>query len=270
MTSVLVLDDEHGIRKALSLLLKSEGYDVFEASNYSSAVQCVKDNTIDVALLDVMLGGEKTGYDVFKQIADYSPTTNCVFVTAVNASEEKRRDLVKDGAIDYISKPFENSEVVHVVKRATAQKKINDKTIVGYGHIGICKAPEKLRTVLGSCVGVTLYDKEHKVAGMTHIMLSRDGDDYDTRGARQAIEQLFRKMIRLGSTEQNIECKIYGGSSMIENEMAVGESNLKRAKEVIKEKGLRISEEDTGGKDARQITMDASTGEVQVKYFNNV
>ncbi len=267
---ILVLDDDKAILDALGLILTSKGFEVFKASTASEAVNIFRKNEINLSLLDVMLGGKKTGFDVFNEILEINNKARAIFVTAVDSDSRTRLDLKTKGACDYIIKPFDNDELLRAVNRALKEIRVEGKIIVGYGEVSVEKAPVKIQTVLGSCVAVVLYDPVLKIGGMTHIMLPKGKTRFDTAGARESIEHVLSRMHKLGADKSRLVCEIYGGSNVIKTEINVGEKNILKAKEFLSQEGIIISKEDTGGKRSRQICLDTSTGKTDVIYLDPI
>ena len=115
---VLLLEDEIGIRSFVSLNLKREGYEVFEATSGEEAIEVLKNQKIDIALLDVMLPGI-SGFEVCKYIRKNHPKIRVVMVTAKAMESDKIIGLTY-GADDYVVKPFSVKELmarVNVLKR---------------------------------------------------------------------------------------------------------------------------------------------------------
>ncbi|WFD10720.1 response regulator transcription factor [Tepidibacter hydrothermalis] len=105
---ILVLEDESSIRAFIKIKLKSLGYDVIEAKSGDEALKKV-DNTIDIALLDVMLP-DIDGFEVCKMIRKNYAGIGIIMITAKGQEDDKVVGL-KSGADDYIVKPFSPKEL---------------------------------------------------------------------------------------------------------------------------------------------------------------
>lgn len=130
------------------------------------------------------------------------------------------------------------------------------------------------RTILGSCVGICLYDRERKIAGMAHIMLptQKDSESNFMKYADKAIPHLIASMIKLGATQQRLSAKIAGGASMFETSansfMAeIGRSNIQMVKNILDYNNIPIIAEDTGGKKGRTIDLYVADGRLRIKTF---
>jgi DNA-binding NtrC family response regulator len=118
---ILVVEDEQLMRSIIVQLLRSEGYEVTEAEAANTALQIFERENIDLAILDVNLGGGASGLDLLGRIRDLDPEVMGIIVTAY-ASVESAVEALRKGAYDYITKPFANDHLKAVVRNALAQK----------------------------------------------------------------------------------------------------------------------------------------------------
>lgn len=155
-----------------------------------------------------------------------------------------------------------------------------NKTIkVGMADLNISKSPDLLTTLgLGSCVGICLYDKEKKIAGLVHIMLPSSKEiKNNTNKAKfvdSGIDQLINLMVKEGSNKKNLIAKIAGGSQMFNfnsgNDMLrIGERNINATKERLKELNIEIIAEDTGGNFGRTIILDSNDGSLNIRTIGH-
>ncbi len=110
---VLVVDDEHALRRLLRLYLEKEGYAVLEAADGLDALSRVRRDAIDVALIDVMLP-ELDGFELVRRIRAESGIP-IILITA-RGEETSRVAGLELGADDYVVKPFSAPEVVARVR----------------------------------------------------------------------------------------------------------------------------------------------------------
>jgi len=111
---ILICDDEHGVRESLKLIL-DEKYDLDFASNGPEAVEKVKNTDFDGILLDIKMPA-MNGLETLEEIRGISSDVKVIIVTGYQ-SVETASEAVKLGAMDYITKPFERSEVLEKVAR---------------------------------------------------------------------------------------------------------------------------------------------------------
>ena len=143
---------------------------------------------------------------------------------------------------------------------------------VGIADIGLAASPDILRTILGSCVGICLYDPGTSLAGLSHIMLpsKSDRNSNDRKYADSALPLLVEEMSKKGALKARMVAKIVGGSTMFkmaENSMMgeIGRNNVKKVREVLEDLGIRIIAEDVGGDYGRTIDFYAEDGRLKVK-----
>jgi CheY-like chemotaxis protein len=117
---ILVVDDDRGIRLALSTLLKDAGYGVTEAADGSEALSILKQGGIDVMLLDIGLPG-MSGLDVLAHARTLAAPPRVVVITSDDAPETLLR-AVRGQADRFITKPFAPAAIVEVVVDVLAVK----------------------------------------------------------------------------------------------------------------------------------------------------
>lgn len=112
--NILVLDDEAEIADLVELFLKNEGYTVFKFYDSKSALKCIVNEHIDLALLDVMLP-DTDGFTILRKIRADGYNFPVIMLTAKVEDNDKIIGLSL-GADDYITKPFNPLEMVSRVK----------------------------------------------------------------------------------------------------------------------------------------------------------
>src|SRR5579872_1692893 len=108
--SILVVDDETEIREGLEMLLTSEGYGVSSAETGASGLAKLEERPFDLLLLDVSLP-DRNGLDLLREIRLRDPQLSVVLITAYG-SIDMARAAFKSGAMDYITKPWSNDELL--------------------------------------------------------------------------------------------------------------------------------------------------------------
>ena len=114
MTNIIIIDDDPYIRELERTLLKNEGYFIFEASNGREALQLLKENKIDLCVLDIMMP-EMDGYEFCRLARKYYPNLSILMLTAKGDISQKVKGF-ELGADDYLTKPFEGIELIVRVK----------------------------------------------------------------------------------------------------------------------------------------------------------
>ncbi len=120
--SVLVIDDEPVLQDVLGTLLRSAGFEVHSAMSAEAGLQQLRDEEIDVVLLDLMLP-DRSGLDLLPEIKGHDPHLPVVVITAYS-SVESAIEAMRLGAFHYVPKPFKNEEVLHLVRRAAERRRL--------------------------------------------------------------------------------------------------------------------------------------------------
>ena len=116
---VLVVDDEEDIRDLVSGVLQDEGYSVRSAADSSSALDAVKDRRPSLVLLDVWLQGSRLdGLQLLQEIKRNDPSLPVLMISG-HGNLDTAVAAVREGAVDFIEKPFEAGHLLHLVARAT-------------------------------------------------------------------------------------------------------------------------------------------------------
>jgi DNA-binding response OmpR family regulator len=121
--SILVVDDNEDIRNLLSLVLQKEGYEVFLAASGTDAIEIVKNNYLDLILLDVMMPG-LSGLEVLSTIReDKSKKISEIQVMMITAASTVSDidTAIEMGASSYIVKPFRNENLIEKISALLAQ-----------------------------------------------------------------------------------------------------------------------------------------------------
>ncbi|MCK5516784.1 MAG: sigma-54-dependent Fis family transcriptional regulator [Desulfobulbaceae bacterium] len=121
MASILVVDDERSMRDFLKILLEKEGHAVSTAESGESALALLLNNTFEVVVSDIRMPG-MSGIDLLGKIKEETPDLSVIMITAF-ASPDDAVLAMKNGAFDYISKPFNVDEIKSVIESATSKNK---------------------------------------------------------------------------------------------------------------------------------------------------
>ncbi|MFY9397435.1 MAG: sigma-54 dependent transcriptional regulator [Desulfomonilia bacterium] len=113
---ILVVDDEIGIRQSLQKILGKEGFTVETASNGDEAFKIIRRGGIDLLITDIRMAG-MDGVELLKLCKSVSPFTEVIIITGY-ASVDTAVDSMKQGAYDYITKPFKKADILKAVNKA--------------------------------------------------------------------------------------------------------------------------------------------------------
>ncbi|MBZ4676706.1 MAG: chemotaxis protein CheD [Anaerophaga sp.] len=135
------------------------------------------------------------------------------------------------------------------------------------------KEPYVVKTILGSCVAICLWDPVTKIGGINHYMLPTwNGNDLASpKYGNIAIDKLLERMVHLGAKRENLQAKIFGGGELIEsgaNGTLIGERNIRVARLILEEKKIPVVASSTGGRKGRKILFFTDTGEVRHKFLD--
>ncbi len=166
---ILVVDDERSMREFLEIMLSKEGYEVRTAANGKEALALVEKELFDLAILDIRMpkmDGIKT-LDHLKQI---SPETVVLMITAYASTDTAIRAM-KQGAYDYITKPFKVEEIKMTIHKALEKKSLQTENTLlrqvikdTYGLGNIIGKSERMREI---------FELVHKVSlTKTNVLLS--------------------------------------------------------------------------------------------------
>jgi len=120
VSQILVVEDEVSMRQFLQILLKRDGHDVTLASSGEEALQLVSHQEFDLVLTDLRMGAVG-GLDVLQKTKDLAPETQVVVMTAY-ASTETAIQAMKEGAYDYVTKPFQVDALKETVRKALEKR----------------------------------------------------------------------------------------------------------------------------------------------------
>jgi chemotaxis protein CheD len=147
----------------------------------------------------------------------------------------------------------------------------NELVNVGVAQIRLGSQDQILRTILGSCVGICIYDRMKKMGGLAHILLpDSTGPGSPEKFAQTAIPMLIEQLVKQGCRKEFMSAKIAGGASMFkfktESSLGlIGERNIEMVRKVLKEVEIPILAEDVGGNAGRVIDLYINDGHIKVK-----
>lgn len=136
----------------------------------------------------------------------------------------------------------------------------------------------RIRTVLGSCVAITMWHPNLLVGGMCHYMLpsrlARGEKALDGKYADEALELMFKEIRQTRTRAEEYQVKLFGGGNMFSainkprqpGEQHVGEKNAQACRELLKRHGLPIHAEHLGGNGHRNLIFNIRDGHVWMKH----
>jgi two-component system response regulator PilR (NtrC family) len=208
---ILVVDDEKSMREFLEIMLAQEGYEVTLADSGETACQIVDKETYDLVITDIRMK-DVDGIEVLKKTKNVSPETVVVLISAF-ATAETAVEAMKEGAYDYIPKPFKVREFKKIVKQALDSKRPSE---------ALAGEEEVSRLHFGCLVGESpqmkrIYDLIRRVAETkTNILITAEsgtGKELVARAIHQSSPRNQKPFVVIncaGIPESLIESELFG------------------------------------------------------------
>lgn len=150
--SILIIDDEPLMRISMSDALEAEGYYIESAESGGDGLEALKSNLYDIVITDLKLP-EVDGLQILKNCKNLLPRAKVLMITAYG-SVETAVEAMKQGAYDYIKKPFSMDELILMIKRLVALRDLEDENIYlrekvedRYDFSGIIGKSEKIKDI---------------------------------------------------------------------------------------------------------------------------
>ena len=116
METILVVDDEKNYLLVMANLLSDEGYETLTAENGQQALETIEENDLNLVLTDMKMPS-MDGIELVRRIREADPDLPVIVMTAFG-TVEKAVEAIKSGAFDYITKPFQNEELMLTIRKA--------------------------------------------------------------------------------------------------------------------------------------------------------
>jgi putative two-component system response regulator len=160
--TLLIVDDEKTIRKLLRRKLSAEGYQCLEADSAAQALAELRNNSISLVILDIKLPG-KSGVQLIPEISLSYPTTMIIMATATTDTSTAVH-CMKQGAYDYLTKPFNLDEVVLSVTKALERRRLELENRMYQQHLEekVTEQARKIRTSLMNAIAALANALEAK------------------------------------------------------------------------------------------------------------
>ena len=123
--NVLIIDDDLGIRETLGTALETMGHKVETAASRSAAEKKLRNESFEVAFLDIRLGAEN-GLDILPDLLRLSPRLAVVVITAYSSIETAVL-AIQRGAFDYLAKPFKPAQIVQMLERVAKTRQLETR-----------------------------------------------------------------------------------------------------------------------------------------------
>ncbi|MEK6739080.1 MAG: sigma-54 dependent transcriptional regulator [Planctomycetota bacterium] len=125
MFTILLVDDQKNMRESLAIAFKRAGYKVDSAESGEQAVQLQEEHVYDLAIVDLKME-KMDGLEVLSRIRAINPSTEVIVMTAFGTIDSAIQAM-RNGAYDYVTKPFQLSDILSITERALEKKRLTDK-----------------------------------------------------------------------------------------------------------------------------------------------
>ncbi len=140
---------------------------------------------------------------------------------------------------------------------------------VGMGQIAMVTDGDVARAVLGSCVGLAVYDSRCKVGLVAHVVLPDSSGRTGTPGkfVDTALQHILAQLRAKGSDLRSLTAKLIGGANMFaaNGPFQIGQQNIAAARNLLAQAKIKVVAEHLGGNSGRRITFYGSSGSVDVE-----
>lgn len=156
--------------------------------------------------------------------------------------------------------------------RALKQEDVEGRSqhAIHIGGVFASRRPAVVRTVLGSCIAVCLYDPTTGVGGMNHFLLPIPSTDHElnARYGIHAMEVLINACMKRGGERRRFEAKVFGGGHVLRiahTEQSVPQSNIRFVQDFLQTEDIPIVSGDLGDSVAREVHFFTDTARVLLK-----
>ena len=163
MGHILVVDDEKGMRDFLAIMLQKEGHEVMVADCGEAALEMIRREIFDLVLSDIRMR-RISGMEVLREVKACHPDTVVIMITAF-ASPETAVEAMKEGAYDYISKPFDVESVRITIQRALERRNLKEENLLLKRELKDRAAIDGIEKIVGkSQPMLKVLEMVHKIA----------------------------------------------------------------------------------------------------------
>lgn len=200
----------------------------------------------------------------------------------VGGSEARRVEMVLPGSaleVRAVSKPRRKpveakSSRVLGFPGAPMPSRRSREVVVNMGCLEVAESPTHLTALLGSCVGIALYDPETKIGALAHVMLpsSARGNGDKSKFADTAVPALVEALCNAGASPKRVVAKLAGGANVLRTRPDdsinhIGKDNTESSIRALSELDIDIVWQDTGGKRARKMFVNLEDFDVSIRML---
>jgi len=202
MTKVLIIEDNTDIRENVVEILNLSGYDVLDAEDGTKGVALATNNQPDLILCDIMMPGID-GYDVFEILNNQEETKTIpfIFITAKSERTDVRKGM-EMGADDYLTKPFDATELINAIETRLKKKQIQQEfysksfenihaLVAGKDGFETLKTTLEDRNVIKIKKKKQVYNEGERVKGIWLILSGKIKTTKLTEDGRELLTGIF-------------------------------------------------------------------------------
>ena len=142
------------------------------------------------------------------------------------------------------------------------------------GEFYFSDSETRIRTLLGSCVAITMWHPRLQIGGMCHYLLpmrNNEHTEFDGRYANDAIQLFMIELEKTNSLPREYEVKMFGGGNQFprqtgNNRASVPDNNIQVGRQLLKQHGFTIKAEHLGGTGHRNVIFDVWSGHVWMRH----
>lgn len=165
--NILVLDDEKRIREELTDFLEENGYRVFQASKPSEAMSLIKEQSIDIAIVDINLP-ERDGLAVLREIKEQDNNIEVLIITG-QGDMDKAIEAMRSGAADFFNKPVRLDEVSNAIERTKRYINLSQR------YNSMCRNFDRLLQDIHENLGLNIVGKSRALKELVKKIESAAG-----------------------------------------------------------------------------------------------
>jgi DNA-binding NtrC family response regulator len=211
--SILIVDDEESVRDSLYNWFIEDGYDVDHAENAKRALAILESRNFDIILADIKMPG-MDGLEMHRRIKSLNKESIVIIMTAF-ASVTTAVQALKDGAFDYITKPFDPDDLSHLIRNAAKQISLKEENITLKNKI---VSLENVDDIIGSSEAMIKVFKEVERVAQSNspVIISGEsgtGKELIARAIHSNSQRKFSPLVSVhcGSlTESLLESELFG------------------------------------------------------------
>ena len=153
------------------------------------------------------------------------------------------------------------------------EQRTNGHFFLNPGYIYHSMAPVTIHTVVGNCVSVCLWDRKKAFGAMNHFLYpsTQEPKEATPLYGNVATAKLAQLMLEAGSTVSDLIAQVFGGASHKRyGNPELGLKNVEIARNILRNHGIIVHSEDTGGRMGRKIAFDSGTGHAIVLKVHDI